>query len=45
MTTDEVRLIQQVWCVKVPEDIVSSCMETFGSERFRDPLKGGGWRA
>lgn len=26
MRTDEVHLIQQVWCVKVPEDIVSSCI-------------------
>lgn len=26
MRTDEVRLTQQVWRVKVPEDIVSSCV-------------------
>lgn len=26
MRTDEVHLIQQVWRVKVPEDIVSSCI-------------------
>lgn len=45
MRADEEHLIQQVCCVKVPGDIVSSCTETLGSERCRDPLKGGGWRA